>query len=348
MEVAVAMSGGVDSTVAAVLLKEAGYSVVGVSMVSWKRSLCCSFEDVARARLMARRLGIKHYLIDLMNDFSEEIVKPYVDARVQGLTPNPCPACNRQFKFGKMWQALRKRTKADVLASGHYARLDQEPVHLRMRLRRAAELKRDQSYMLWQLDQDQLRRILFPLGEYTKSQVRELAREFGLTEAANKPDSQDLCFVVPDAETFWREQAPLRSAAGEIINCSGQIIGQHKGLVHYTLGQRKGLGVAAESRQYVQQILSAENRLMIGSEPVSVRRLLLRQLNWVSLAPSPEPIVCDVQVRLHGRPLAARLLAVDPQNALLELQEAIPQIAAGQSVVCYGPEGELLLGGIVG
>lgn len=358
MIVAVAMSGGVDSTVAAALLRDAGHQVVGVSMVSWRGSLCCSFEDVSRARLMARRLGIKHFLIDLMDAFRDEVVKPYVEGRLSGLTPNPCPSCNRGLKFGKMWQALRLRTQADLLASGHYARLGDLPANGRVGLWRAADTARDQSYMLWQLSQAQLGRLLLPLGELSKAEVRERARELGLPELAASRDSQDLCFVVPDSAAFWQAQAAGRYAPGEIRDQAGQVLGQHKGLVHYTPGQRRGLGVAAGERIYVRRLLPESNTLEVGLQPEQASRLCLQQLNWVTLAPQSLPLDCLAQFRLHGRMVPARLQPLPgaaagcgpdagPRAAWLSFAAPLPRVAAGQSLVCYGPDGRLLLGGEV-
>ncbi|HEY9838927.1 MAG: tRNA 2-thiouridine(34) synthase MnmA [Candidatus Sericytochromatia bacterium] len=343
MKIAVAMSGGVDSAVAAALLRRAGHEVVGVSMVSWRRSLCCSFEDVAQARLLARQLGIKHYLIDLMDPFHQELVQPYVEARLQGLTPNPCPACNRDFKLGRMWEALLQRVDVEALATGHYARQLCDPVSRRQILLQARDRRRDQSYMLWSLSQEQLQRTLFPLGELSKPEVRALAVELGMEAVAHKPDSQDLCFLVPDQATFWQEQAAGRYAPGEIINASGQVLGQHKGLVFYTPGQRRGLGIAGAERLYVSDLDPEQNRLVVGP-PAQVNELYLTQLNWLSV--SAQALDCQAQLRLHGLLLPARLLP-DGDGARLCFAESISQVACGQSAVCYDGDGRLLAGGVV-
>ena len=349
MVVAVAMSGGVDSTVVAALLKQSGFEVIGVSMVGWRHSLCCSFEDVARARLMARRLGIRHYLIDLMEAFRDQLVMPYVEARLQGLTPNPCPSCNRDFKFGRMLAGLRRRTPAEALASGHYARLCVDPVSHRLGLRRASEVARDQSYMLWQLSQAQLRQLLFPLGELSKADVRAYARDLDLPEVAARPDSQDLCFLVPDQPSFWQEQADGRYGPGDLVDASGKVLGQHKGMVFYTPGQRRGLGVSADTRLYVQSLCPSRNQIQVGPAPEpQFRRLRLQQLNWVACEPQSEPLTCLAQTRLHGKMVLAQIHP-NPglSSAWVEFKESIVQVAAGQSVVCYSPDGDVLLGGIV-
>lgn len=355
MKIAVGMSGGVDSAVVAALLCAEGHEVVGVSMLTWKHSLCCAFEDVTQARLLCKRLGLKHYIIDLMDAFREEVVNPYIQQRLQGLTPNPCPGCNRDFKLGRMWsgllQRMRQQTQAELLATGHYVRKAVDPLTRRLGLWRARDRQRDQSYMLWSLSQEQLAYCHFPLGEYRKPQIRKLALGLGLGELASKPDSQDLCFLTPDHKQFWQREAGSALQPGEIVDCdSGQVLGQHRGLPFYTLGQRRGLQLTDGQRRYVQGVSVAENQLWVStSPPAAVLELPLEQVNYVSIGPQeagPET-ECLVQVRYHGEFYPASWLpdTHTSSRGTVHFKGGLPPVASGQSVVLYDAQGRILAGG---
>ncbi|MBF2054755.1 MAG: tRNA 2-thiouridine(34) synthase MnmA [Candidatus Sericytochromatia bacterium] len=357
MKIAVGMSGGVDSAVVAALLHQSGHQVVGVSMLTWKHSLCCSFEDVSQARQLCKQLGLKHYIIDLSEAFRQQIVEPYIQGRLQGRTPNPCPQCNRDFKLGALWQRLQQRLKseagAECLATGHYVRLAADPLSRRWALCQARDKRRDQSYMLWPLSQGQLQYCLFPLGEYLKPQLRELAVDLGLGQIARKPDSQDLCFLTPDARGFWAREAPEALLPGPIVDAgSGEVLGQHKGLPFYTLGQRRGLDLKDGQRRYVQALQAENNALCVSQHPPhEVLELQLNAFNYLAVdalgidAISPH----FVQVRLHGDLHPARWLPdpLDPGRARVRFRGGLPPVAAGQSVVCYDGQGRLLAGGLL-
>lgn len=348
-KIAIGMSGGVDSTVAAGLLKAQGHEVIGVTLALWRGSLCCSFEDVERAKVVCHQMGIKHYLIEALEDFRSKIVEPFILGRIQGQTPNPCVHCNKYFKFGLLWDhVIRRDPEVEALASGHYARLSQNPESQRWEVFQAADPGKDQSYMLWQLSQEQLARSVFPLGNMMKSEVRAQAAEMGLQELAAKPDSQDLCFVVPTSEDFWRQNAPEACEPGEIVNQSGKVIGKHTGRVFYTPGQRKGLGGGSPERQFVMAVEPDKNRVMVATREQNLsNQLLLNSVNWVSI---PEPVgelEAFYKLSSRAKPVAGKLICLPEQKAKVELLEAQMRVGQGQSTVIYDENGRLLGGGLL-
>ncbi|MGE3725666.1 MAG: tRNA 2-thiouridine(34) synthase MnmA [Candidatus Sericytochromatia bacterium] len=348
-KIAVGMSGGVDSSVAAALLQAAGHEVVGVTLALWRGSLCCSFEDVARAKEVARQLGIRHFLIEALDDFRSQIVEPFVVARLQGQTPNPCVWCNQLFKFGLLWEQLQQKDpEISALASGHYARLSLNPQTQRQEVFMGADPSKDQSYMLWRLSQSQLQRALFPLGALKKSQVREKAQALGLTELAQKPDSQDLCFVVPTADDFWQTHAPQGLIPGEIVHVDGQVHGTHSGRVKYTLGQRRGLGGGSTERLYVAGVDPVRNLVQVAPrEQLLSARLSLAEVNWVSI-PAPEAeLRCLFKLSSQGVPVSGLLHLSSDKTATVQLDAPHMPVGQGQSVVFYDSTDRLLGGGIL-
>lgn len=345
MKIAVAMSGGLDSTVVATLLRAEGHDVIGVSMAVWRNSLCCSFEDVERAKMVCRQLGIKHYLIDLMAEFKQAIVAPYVHDRLQGETPNPCPTCNRDFKMGLMWQKLLKKTQADYLATGHYCRISMD-FKQKYRLRPALDISRDQSYMLWSLTQAHLARTLFPLGSYLKSEVRELGLDLGLKQFMPKRESQDLCFIVPTKQEFWQEQAEIKP--GPILTEAGEVIGQHPGLPFFTPGQRRGLQHNRPERLFVTKIDPEANSIYVGA--LSDLEDALINLGDLHFFVDSRELVWDAEVRLrlHGPLLPAQLrYQPDSKHVQVQLETPIVIPARGQHLVAYDTDGQIILGGII-
>lgn len=348
-KIAIGMSGGVDSSVAAALLQAEGHEVVGVTLALWRGSLCCSFEDVARAKEVSKRLGIRHYLIEALDDFRAQIVEPFIEARLQGQTPNPCVLCNQHFKFGLLWQQIQHRDpEITALASGHYARLHFNPQSQRHEVWKGADPGKDQSYMLWRLSQAQLRHSLFPLAELNKSQVREKAQELGLTELAQKPDSQDLCFIVPTAEAFWQEQAPQGTVPGDIVNLEGEVLGKHQGRVSYTPGQRRGLGGGSAERLFVAGVDPERNQVRVATrERLLSRHLRLAEINWVSI-PEPEAeLDCYFKLSSRGAPLPGRLKLGPERQGSVVLEEAQMPVGRGQSTVFYDAQGRVLGGGVL-
>jgi tRNA-specific 2-thiouridylase len=349
--IVVAMSGGVDSSVAAALLHEQGYEVIGVTLQLWGKDvcvssgtrLCCSVRDAMDARAIARRLGIRHEVLELVEEFRAHVVDYFVDSYHQGLTPNPCIACNTHIKFGSLFERAEE-LRASLVATGHYARLDYDGALNRCVLRRAADAGKDQSYVLFDLTQQQLGRSRFPLGELGKSQVRGLARSLGL-ETADKPDSQDVCFVRDrNKDNFLRGHLESGVESGPITDVTGQLLGTHRGLLGYTIGQREGLNVAAGRPLYVVAIDLPNNRLVVGSrEELLGRSLTAERVNWVSIEPPTQPVRAAAKIRSRHEPAAALIVPEGPDAVRVDFDEPQQAITPGQAVVFY--DGDTVLGG---
>ena len=311
-KVVVGMSGGVDSSVAAYLLKEQGYDVIGVTMQIWQdkdpkeqeeNGGCCGLSAVDDARRVAADLEIPYYVMNFKEEFKENVVNYFIDEYLNGRTPNPCIACNRYVK----WEALLKRSLdigADYIATGHYARIEQLP-NGRYSLRRSATLAKDQTYALYNLTQEQLKRTLMPVGEYSKDEIRELAEKIQL-KVANKPDSQDICFV-PDGDyaTFIEEQTSQSILEGNFVTPEGEILGTHKGITHYTVGQRKGLGLALGYPAFVLEIRPETNEVVIGTNEESMSYIVrANRLNFMSVEDVKNHFVFGqkyvITIREHG------------------------------------------------
>ncbi|MBI4354179.1 MAG: tRNA 2-thiouridine(34) synthase MnmA [Candidatus Omnitrophica bacterium] len=347
----VAMSGGVDSSVAAALLHQQGYEVIGMTLQLWGKDvcvssgtrLCCSVRDALDAKAVANRLGIHHETLELVETFRERVITYFVNEYANGLTPNPCIACNDQIKFG----ALMEQTEAlgvDAVATGHYARLDRDGVGGRIRLRRAQDASKDQSYVLFNLRQEQLAKAKFPLGELTKPKVRELARQLGFP-TADKPDSQDICFVRDGNKNgFLRNELRVDQEPGPIVDTQGRVRGTHRGLIGYTIGQREGLGVACGVPMYVVAMDRTQNRLVIGTkEDVLSRRCRVERVNWVSVAPPVLALRAEVKIRSRHDAAAATVMPIDASSAEITFDEPQPAIAPGQAAVFY--QDDVVLGG---
>lgn len=346
MSIAVAMSGGVDSSMCALLLKNQGESVIGVTLALWRGSLCCSLEDAGEARYIARSLDIPHYLIDGIEAFRNEIVQPYIHQRLKGHTPNPCVDCNPRFKVDFLWEQLLKRTQADYLATGHYVSKRYNPQTNRYELWQGKDATKDQSYMLWRLTQTQLARLQFPLGEITKKQLREQAAEQGWVKLAQKPDSQDLCFVTPNSRQFWNTNAPEGCVPGPIKDTEGHVIGQHQGRVLYTQGQRRGLNVAAKERLYVTEIQAEQNTVIAGAyADTFCQSLVLNTINWVSVAPWETPAEIFVKTNYRSPLYKAKLTQTGEAQGELFFEQPLSKPALGQSCVFYDKSGRVLGGG---
>lgn len=311
-------------------------------MVIWPDSSCCGAEAIADASALADRLGIPHLKLDLMEQFKAEVVDPFLQTYADGRTPNPCPTCNEKLKFDHMWQAARAQTGAEYLATGHYARVSRDDETGRWQLRSGLDPRKDQAYMLWRLTQEQLSRLLTPLGSMTKDETRREARALGL-DVADKPDSQDLCFTSQDLSGFLARHLPEHERPGPIVDLSGQVLGAHRGTTHYTVGQRRGLGVAAPQPLYVLDVLPEERQVVVGTrEQTMVRGFGVEDVRWVSVAEPAADRRIEVRVRHGGQLLPAELMR-DSSGWRVGLDAAVPGVAPGQYAVFH--DGDLVLGG---
>lgn len=344
--VAVAMSGGVDSSLAAALLKEAGYEVIGITMQIWpseKQAFggCCGLEAIEDAKKVSYKLGIPHYVMNLRDIFAQRVITDFCQEYSLGRTPNPCIRCNQYIKFDVLLQRI-KELEADFLATGHYARIDHSSDGYR--LLKAIDLSKDQSYFLYTLGQDELKHLLFPLGNLYKVEVRKQAAKLGLP-TANRRDSQDVCFITDkDYRSFVAQHIPPQP--GDIIDTGGKVIGKHNGLARYTVGQKQGLGLTSNKRLYVLKLDTTGNRLVVGTEGQLLSNTLSAgKLSWVSGKAPREPIRVTAKIR-YKSPEAAAELNLNGETAEVKFHQPQRAIAPGQAVVFYQGE-EVLGGGII-
>ncbi|MGX1495578.1 tRNA-specific 2-thiouridylase [Labrenzia sp. MBR-25] len=351
--VVVAMSGGVDSSVVAALMKAEGYDVIGVTLQLYdhgaavsKAKSCCAGVDIHDARRAAEMIGIPHYVLDYESRFKEQVMDRFADSYIAGETPIPCVSCNQTVKFTDLLKTA-KDLGADALATGHYVRSAQQGN--KRALFRPADLDRDQSYFLFATTQDQLDFIRFPLGGMPKSKVRELAAEFGLT-VANKPDSQDICFVPNgDYAEVIRKLRPNAAEPGEIVHMDGRVLGTHEGIIHYTIGQRRGLGVATGDPLYVVRLDPDERRVVVGPrEALSTRTILLREMNWIGDQPLDEGDEIELFAKVRStRPPAPATLRILNGKGFVDLANGETGVAPGQACVFFDTDDETarVLGG---
>lgn len=349
------MSGGVDSSVTACLLKQEGYQVEGVSFVLWEarnrrnEGACCSLEAFEGASETARHLGIAHTSLDVRDEFIEKVIGPFVDDYTRGLTPNPCILCNRHIKFPYLLREADRRG-AEFIATGHYARVirDRNPVNgktspgYNVELLKGADASKDQSYVLYGLRRKELWRLLLPLGEYRKEDVRKIARSLGMA-AADRPESQEICFIENnDYASFIKNLLPEVSRIGPVLDTKGHVIGTHKGIYRYTPGQRKGLGIASLEPRYVTRIDRERNAVVVGRrEDARTREVRVGDLHWIS-APSGKNFSATVKVRSMMKNKPA-YVSISDGEALVLFDEPQWAPAPGQSAVFY--DGDMVIGG---
>ena len=350
-KVVVGMSGGVDSSVAAYLLKEQGYDVIGVTMQIWQDEKqaaqeenggCCGLSAVDDARRVAAALEIPYYVMNFKKEFKENVIDYFVEEYQNGRTPNPCIACNRYVK----WESLLQRSLsigAEYIATGHYARVVQLE-NGRYTLRRSATLAKDQTYALYNLTQEQLKRTLMPVGKYTKDEVRAIAEKINL-RIANKPDSQDICFV-PDGDyaAYIEEEAGVKVPEGNFVLTDGTVLGRHKGITHYTVGQRKGLGLALGYPAFVLEIRPETNEVVIGTKEESMTtQLRARNLNFMAVEDLTEPLHVFTKIRYNHKGAWCTIEKTGEDEVRCTFDEPQRAVTPGQAVVFY--DGEYVLGG---
>ncbi len=351
-KVMLGMSGGVDSSVAAACLLEKGYDVIGVTMQIWPdmdedrqrtEGGCCSLSAVDDARRVADKLGIPYYVLNFKSVFEKTVIGYFIDEYLKGRTPNPCIACNRHVKFDAM---LEKAVSMgiDYIATGHYARVEYDAARKRHLLKKSATSTKDQTYALYTLTQEQLGRTLMPIGDYTKEQVREKARKLGLT-VASKPDSQEICFVEDNNYgRFICENTDAAIKPGDFVDTEGNILGRHKGIVHYTVGQRKGLGIALGRPMYVVRIDTGSNQVVLGDEKeVFSGSFVAGDLNFISIEGLRAPMRLKAKIRYSAKEADALVCAEGNDKVRVIFDSPQRAVTPGQAVVFY--EGDTVVGG---
>lgn len=339
----IAMSGGVDSSVAALLVQQAGYDAIGVTLKLHtnedagipREKTCCSLDDVNDARSVASRLGMPFYVFNFTDSFRQEVMDRFVRAYERGETPNPCIDCNRYIKFAKLMQRAEE-IGFDCVATGHYARVERDEATGRWLLKKGLDPAKDQSYVLYSLTQDELSRLLLPLGGLTKAQVRQIAEENGFINAG-KHDSQDICFV-PDGDyaAFIERYAGKKFAPGPFVGTHGQVYGEHRGIIHYTVGQRKGLGLSFPQPMYVCRVDPEQNQVVLGEHgELFSQTLTARDLNLISRETIPEPLRVKAKVRYRHAEQPATVVQTGPDELKVTFDEPQRAVTKGQAVVLY-------------
>lgn len=360
--IAIAMSGGVDSSTVAAMLKAENYDLIGLTLQLWNQrrlagkegmpeqvqGRCCSIDDVYDARRVAEMLDIPYYVVNEQERFERDVVRPFVDEYLAGRTPIPCSLCNNHLKFDQLLMTARQ-IGADRIATGHYARNGYDPARGRWILKRPADTSKDQTYFLFGLTQEQLSRTLFPLGNYTKPEVRDIAREHGLA-LASKPDSQEICFIPGGdykkfMDAYLEEQdKTMPDSSGELVSTAGEVIGHHEGIHNFTVGQRKGLGLSSTTPLYVIQIDSAAHKVTVGPETeLTSHTLRARRLNWISVPRLEGQMRVKVKIRHRHEPAWATLQMTGNDEVLATFDEPARAVTPGQSAVFY--DGDEVVGG---
>lgn len=348
----IAMSGGVDSSAAAALMCDGGYECVGVMMKLFRNETvdipqghtCCSLDDAEDARSVATRLGMKFYVFNFTDDFAQQVIDRFVDAYENGATPNPCIDCNRYMKFARLYQRA-KELECGLIVTGHYARIAYDEERGRWLLKKAKNVAKDQSYVLYFMNQEQLAHTRFPLGEYeSKDEVRELAEQYGFVNA-RKHDSQDICFVQDgNYGNFIEHYTGKEYPHGDFVDTQGNRLGEHKGIIRYTIGQRKGLGLALPASMYVCRKDMKENKVILSPESgLYTRELTAENFNWIAYDNPTEPVRVTAKTRYHAKEAPATACVSPDGTVKIVFDEPQRAITVGQAVVLY--EGDIVVGG---
>ncbi len=340
LKIAVAMSGGVDSSAAVYLLKEAGFDVFGVTMRLGGKKDEAYIDD---AKKVADRLGVEHFVLDVRNEFKSQVIDYFANSYINGKTPSPCVFCNRYIKFGKLFEFSLKKG-ADLVVTGHYAKLDYE--NGEYELKRADDKTRDQSYFMALLTKEQIAKVRFPLAKYNKTEVREIAAKAGL-DVANKKDSQDICFVEDDdyIKTLKNLRPDYEIKTGDIVDVKGNVLGKHKGIVHYTIGQRRGLGIGGGDPLFVVKIDAKKNQVIVGRpNDLLQKQVLLTGVSWLGRGEKPTSVRCYVKLRSRQAPVLATVY-FEGTGARVVLDEGFKGVAPGQIACFYDYDTSSVIGG---
>jgi len=350
--IVIAMSGGVDSAVAAALLKEQGYSVIGMTMKVWpktscgydKKRACCSLEGITDARVVSEKLDIPYYVIDLEKEFRKNVIDYFCKQYLEGITPNPCIVCNEKMKFGYLLNSAKK-LNANLIATGHHAKINYDKAKKRYILRKGCDKVKDQSYFLFNLPQERLSHVLFPIGGLTKKKVRALAKKLGLMNVYKKLSSQEVCFM-PDKNfpRFLKDEMGIDVKKGIIVDGNDKVLGEHKGIPFYTIGQRHGLGIAHKNPLYVIKIDKENNKIIVGErEKLKTKALIASDVNWISLKGIDKPLKVWAKIRYSHKASLAVVKKMKNKEVLVEFKKAQDAVTPGQAVVFY--QKDIVVGG---
>jgi tRNA-specific 2-thiouridylase len=342
-KIVVGLSGGVDSSVAAALLHNQGYDVIGLTLWLMKgKGQCCS-EGMVDAAAICEQLDIPYHIVDSREIFEKYVIDYLVNSYQLGITPSPCSQCNKSVKFAPMLDYAKTEHDADLIATGHYARIFYDKNLQRYQLLRATDRNKDQSYFLYDLNQEILSNVIFPLGNQSKEKTRQIAKQYNLSNAS-KPDSQDLCLIETHGSMSSFLNKYITPREGDIVDLAGKVIGKHEGIHHYTIGQRKGLGIAATEPLYVVSLDQALNKVVVGNRSQAGQSsCCVSQLNWLSINEPTNPITTTVQVRYRSQPVEVDIVPIEPGRVKLHFMEPQFGITPGQAAVFY--HGDIVLGG---
>lgn len=343
-KVLLGMSGGVDSSVSAILLKKAGYEVYGVTMKLWEEGGCCDYSATLDAVKVCNQIGIQHYTLDYQKLFCDKVVNNFIDSYKNCITPNPCIECNKYLKFGAMWDKANE-LGIDYIATGHYAKIEYSEKYNRHVLKKSNNIKKDQSYVLYNIPKELLSKVIFPLGDFKdKEEVREIARNNKLT-VASKHDSEDICFI-PDGnyKKFLENNSDIEPKEGNIVNSNGEVLGKHTGLYNFTIGQRKGLGIAYKEPLFVVGFNKPKNELIVGTkDEIYKKEVLVKDINLLLVDDIDEPIKVKVKTRYSATEADAIIEKTHNDTIKVTFEEPQPRVTPGQSAVFYVDD--VVLGG---